>query len=379
LHTPPNKPPQHSLLFLCSKLGGGGAEKHLVRILNHFPLDDLAVHLALTRPSGGYEKDLDPRVHRHYLATSRSSTLALLKSAKPLSHLIRQVRPTHVISIMDRQNVLAAWTRKKYFPVSPPFKLVLCCQVAPSKDLASTMLGKLISRAIPPLYNLADKTIAISAGVKEDLRCAFQVKTQIDVIYNAGWDESLQALQNCPIDLKKHPFQFIACGRLVPQKGFDILLRSVSLLPKNLDAHCWILGDGPQLHALERLAKKLGIEDRVRFLGFQSNPYSYMRSADALVLSSRWEGFGNVIVEAMACGLPVISTDCDFGPSEIITDYENGLLVPADQPQSLADAMKTIATDPSIREKLRRAGLVRAEAFAASRISQQYLDAILTS
>ena len=133
-----------------------------------------------------------------------------------------------------------------------------------------------------------------------------------------------------------------------------------------------ILGDGELRESLARLAGELGIADRVTFLGFQRDPFRHMRKADIFVLSSLWEGFGNVLVEAMAMGAPVVSTDCPHGPGEIIKDGETGLLVPPGDDQPLAAALQRLIDDPMLRAKLGDAGQIRAQDFSAQRIGAAY-------
>ncbi len=133
-----------------------------------------------------------------------------------------------------------------------------------------------------------------------------------------------------------------------------------------------ILGDGGKRSNLEKLARQLGIERQVTFLGFQTNPFKYLARSDIFVLSSLWEGFALVIVEAMACGIPVISTRCPSGPDEIITDGVNGLLVPVADETALAEAILRLLKDKKLAVKLAQAGTKRAEDFAITKIIKQY-------
>jgi len=138
------------------------------------------------------------------------------------------------------------------------------------------------------------------------------------------------------------------------------------------DAVLWILGEGPDRPALEQQIADLSLGDSVRLLGFRDNPYSYMASADLFVLSSIFEGFGNVVAEALACGTAVVATDCPYGPSEIITDGVSGLLVPPRDPAALAEAIVRVLTDPELRSALAQEGKRRSRDFTAETISGQY-------
>jgi glycosyltransferase involved in cell wall biosynthesis len=367
---------KHKLLFFCSRLGGGGAEMHLARILSVADPNKYEIHLALTRKSGGYESMLPSFINIHYLAENSSSTLSLLLSVLPLKKLIKKVKPEAVISFMDPQNVVVSLL-KKYSTKFPP--IILCCQNAIQKNLeAGSLRDKFISANIRDCYNRADRLIAISKGVKDELLNDYNIKSPVDVIYNAGFDNSYLDKKEEPLPhgIVKHQIQLVACGRLSKQKGFDVLLETVGILAKKMDVHLWLLGEGPDREKLEKQVGLLNIEKNVQFMGFQKNPYQFFSRSDVFVLSSRWEGFGNVITEAMICGAPVVATNCEFGPNEIITHEENGLLVEVEQPGELADAIEKMITDKLLSEKVIINGRKRAHDFVIKAISGYYFEAI---
>ena len=165
-------------------------------------------------------------------------------------------------------------------------------------------------------------------------------------------------------------------GRLESQKGFKYLLEAFSKVSAKIEARLAILGRGSQMDELKRLSEKLGITSNVVFLGFQKNPYKYLANGDLFVLSSLWEGFPNALAKAMACGIPVVSTDCPSGPSEIITDGVNGLLVPPADPEALAGTVLRVLKDKEWATELAGAGRKRAEDLEASRVAGMY-DAVL--
>jgi glycosyltransferase involved in cell wall biosynthesis len=134
-----------------------------------------------------------------------------------------------------------------------------------------------------------------------------------------------------------------------------------------------ILGEGGERDRIESLAESLGVADDVWLPGFVDNPYKYMRRADVFALSSEWEGFGNVVVEAMACGTPVVSTDCPSGPAEILADGEFGRLVPVGDDGALADAVAATLDDPLPDDRLR----ARADDFSYDTIAGEYLDVLV--
>jgi glycosyltransferase involved in cell wall biosynthesis len=243
-----------------------------------------------------------------------------------------------------------------------------------------TAVKRLIRMAIPVLYPRADAIVALSHGVRGDLtRWVPRLRDRTEVIYNAGFDDQMPALENDP---SPHPPVgqgpvIVACGRLVPQKGYPHLLEAFARMRARLPGTLWIAGDGPLREELERQAQKLGIAAQVWFAGFRTNPYALMREADVFVLPSLWEGFGNVIVEAMAVGTPVIATDCQHGPGEIIRGEHEGILVPPGDAGALATALERVLKDEPLRKRLVEGGRARARSFAAERIATQCGELLL--
>jgi glycosyltransferase involved in cell wall biosynthesis len=164
----------------------------------------------------------------------------------------------------------------------------------------------------------------------------------------------------------------ITVGRHAEQKDHETLIRAFARTRQRVPARLVLIGQGPLRGELEGLARELGVAESVVFAGWQANPFAWLARSDLFVLSSRYEGFGNVIVEAMACGLPVISTDCPSGPNEILRNGEDGLLVPVADVEALADAMTNVLTDEALRSKLAQKASRRAPDFDISVIGPQY-------
>jgi glycosyltransferase involved in cell wall biosynthesis len=164
----------------------------------------------------------------------------------------------------------------------------------------------------------------------------------------------------------------VAFGRLISRKGFDDLLKAFRIVRDKMKSRLIIIGDGEEHNNLQNLSYSLSLEDDVTLTGYLDNPYEILSSADVFVLSSRWEGFGNVIIEAMACGVPVISTDCPYGPNEIITHGVNGLLVPVGDVQAMAEAIVTLLRDRALRTSLAEAGRKRAQDFSVDKMVAEY-------
>jgi len=162
----------------------------------------------------------------------------------------------------------------------------------------------------------------------------------------------------------------VAAGRLSPQKDFATLLDAFHQMRRHRQAHLLILGEGPCRGALEAQVSALKLSEDVAMPGFAANPYAFMRHASAFVLSSRHEGMPAVLIEAMACGCPVISTDCPSGPSEILEGGRYGALVPVGDAASLASSMIQTLDAPIPAERLRR----KAMEFTTARATNAFLD-----
>lgn len=206
------------------------------------------------------------------------------------------------------------------------------------------------------LYRFADRIFGNSQGVVEDLVAAFGLPARkVALVRNPVVTEELPALSAEAVDhpwlQPERPFAtVIACGRLRPQKDFPTLLRALAAVRSQRDCRLVLLGGGSERERLEALAGELGIAEAVSMPGVVANPYAYLAKADLFVLSSLWEGLPNALIEALACGVPCISTDCPSGPREILQEGRFGTLVPMREPEALARAVdQTLAAgvDPT--------------------------------
>lgn len=164
----------------------------------------------------------------------------------------------------------------------------------------------------------------------------------------------------------------ISCGRLTTQKNYPFLFRALKLALQEVDIRLVILGQGEECEKIIAYAAELGISKQVAFLGFQENPFKYITRAAVFVLSSSWEGFAMVLLEAMACGAAVIATDCPFGSKEVINHNSNGILVTIDDEAALKNAIISVVGDRDLRERLASMGKIRAEDFKAETITKEY-------
>lgn len=366
-----------TVLFFTSRLGTGGAEMQLLRLLNHFDRAWIRPVLAVARSGGNYEHLLREDVEFHVLTHGRirSATLSMMQAAPSLRRLIRQVQPAVVMGVLDPAIAALGWAVRGLSPKYRP-RFVACVQ---NNFSAETQDRNFIARCLQPLvvsgYRSADLVIALSAGVASDLaKCIPDIANRIRVIFNAAWDEAIlsRSLEPCPLQRTAELPLLVSCGRFVKQKGFSNLLQAMVLVRRERNVRLWMLGTGPEFEETRRLAARLGLEDDVVFVGFQENPFPFFRVADLFVLSSLYEGFGNVLVEAMSCGTAVLSTDCPYGPGEIIVSGETGFLVPPGDSEALADGILSALSDSERLRRVAEAGHRRAVDFSSESIARSY-------
>ncbi len=354
------------IAFFLPNLSGGGAEKVVVNLLKDMSQLNLPLDLVVSNTEGPYFNQLPKQLNLINLAKE-----GVLKSVLPLSRYLKERKPRVLISHMSHANVAATLASRL---ARTKTKLILVEHDTLSVAKSKLLRAKFVPMFMKKLYPYADSIVCVSEGVAQDL--AFQLglpKEKVKVIYNPVVNEELIAASQVSLD---HPwFQqdvppvFLAVGRLTQQKDFITLLEAFALVRKQTVARLIILGEGELRGKLEEKISQLGIAEDVSLAGFVTNPYAYMSKASAFVLSSRWEGLGIVLIEAMACGCPVIATDCPNGPKEILEAGKYGSLVPVGDVVLLSKAMLQVLDAPLSREILTH----RAVYFSSERAVSEYL------
>ncbi len=245
-----------------------------------------------------------------------------------------------------------------------------------SDDVKNSFSAYLLKRFLW-FYGLADGIVAVSQGVADSLaNLAGRPLKQVRVIYNPVVTPEVLAKAEEPVN---HPWfaggeppVIVGVGRLQALKDFPTLIRAFALVRQHMPARLMILGDGEERQNLETLISELGLTSDIALPGFVSNPYAYMSKASVLAMSSLCEGFGNVIAEALACGTPVVTTDCPSGPAEILDFGKHGSLVPLADAEALAQAILTTITSPRNPEALRQ----RAKLFSLDTVVDSYLKVL---
>ncbi|MCS4223600.1 glycosyltransferase involved in cell wall biosynthesis [Salinibacter ruber] len=234
---------------------------------------------------------------------------------------------------------------------------------------------KLIEWASHWAYQYADSIVAISKAVAESVINELKIGDEnVHRIYNPV--DTRQIIKGASVSVNGLPSNvpiIIGVGSLGPQKDFETLVRAFARIRRKREAHLCILGEGGRRRELEKIAKKLNIHGSISMPGFVGNPFAYMQAADVFALSSKYEGFGNVLVEAMTCGTPVVSTDCPGGPSEILAEGVYGELVPVGEPDALAKVISEMICNPTDSQKLKE----RAKEFDISRVKKKYQNVLV--
>jgi glycosyltransferase involved in cell wall biosynthesis len=225
-------------------------------------------------------------------------------------------------------------------------------------------------------YASADLVVATSHGVADDLVAAFGVpRTAVRVVHNPVDLAAIATAAHQPID-PAHEAEWqrpviVAAGRLAEAKNYPLLVEALAILRQRVPARLFVLGQGAEAGAILDRAAALGLRDAVVLCGFQPNPWKYIARADVFALTSRYEGFGNVLVEAMACGVPVVATR-SAGTSDIVRDGVDGVLVDRHEPAAVAAALERILSDDRLRRRMGDEARIGAARFAAPAIASQY-------
>jgi len=331
-------------LFLPS-LHGGGAERVMVNLARGFVDKGLQVDLLLAKAEGPYLSEVPPTVRLIDLGSKR-----VLYSLPGLVRYLRGERPRALLSAMDHANVVALWAKKL---ARIPTRVVVSVHSTPSvaTKRAKTMRGRMVPVLIQRFYPWADVIVAVSEGVAKDLvELTGLPEEKIHVIYNPVITPELFAKAEEPLDhpwfCPREPPVVLGVGRLTEAKNFSTLIMAFALVRQKRPARLMILGEGEERPKLEALVRELDLQDDVSLPGFANNPYKYIKRAALFILSSRWEGLPTVLIEALALGTPVVSTDCPSGPTEILENGKWGKLVPVEDIQALARAMSEALAKP---------------------------------
>jgi glycosyltransferase involved in cell wall biosynthesis len=392
---------RHIGLFVRSFGGGGGAERVMLNLATGLADQGHRVDLVMGRKEGHFLDEIpdkiniiDLKVRSAYqllpvvlkmprvAATLAASLLRpgvpwILGAVPGLAAYLNQQRPAALLSALSYPNIAAVLARRL-----SPASTRMVISVHNHLSVATAQAGKAAEKNFPQLarrlYPEADRVVAVSDGVADDLAQTIQLaRSRITTIYNPVFRPDLMTLAQAPLEhawfAPGAPPVILGIGKLKPQKDFGCLIRAFARVRADRPARLLILGEGSQREAVLSLARQLRVADDIALPGFVANPFAYLGRAAVFALSSAWEGLPTVIIEALACGCPIVSTDCPSGPAELLERGAYGSLVPVGDDTALAQAILATLDTPPHRDRL----LDRARQFSVDRAVEQYLSVLL--
>lgn len=345
------------IAFFIRALKGGGAQRDTILLANEIAARGISVDLLTLVPEGPLRPLVGAAVSIVRIGGGK------LRAAVPgLRRALIERRPSVLISAEAAPN-LVALLATKLTPRAKRPKLLLREVGSPSiaQRLDPYRQNRMAYRVLRFAYRFADAVVTLTDGARRDLRENFGVPA--DRLVKMSANAVIDAAAAHAPEGHREKGLLVSVGRLSPEKDHATLIRAFAKLDPALRLE--IAGDGPMRDMLQSLARELGMSDRVTLTGFVTDPFSVFRRAELAVSSSRYEGFGNAIVEALACGTPVVATDCPYGPREILADGRYGLLTPVGDADALAVAItRALAATPD-RAALRARAAMHTVARAA--------------
>lgn len=376
------------IIIFINSLSSGGAERVVSHLLWNLK-DDFEIHLAMYSKIIDFEIPEEIKIFDLRQSVTENDFRVFFKIpwlAWRVHHYCKKNNIHTSVAFLNRPCYINGVMRSLF-----GFKgrIVMCERTYQTTilNLRSRLYRSISQKLVKFAYKRADLVLANSYTMKADLVENFKVTTPIRVIHNpinlAHIKE--KAKEPLSLHLNKHLFYFIAVGGFRKEKNYALLIEAFFRL-KQLPTHLLIVGAGLQEAYLKQKVHNLGLTQKITFCGFDNNPYKYIKKCDCFVLSSYVEGFPNVLLEALACEKPIISTDCKSGPREILapgtdihheagTNYEiveHGILTPPNDVVILASAMIKMYEDSELRAKLSATALKRAEDFDVEEIKQYF-------
>ncbi|HFJ9475914.1 TPA: glycosyltransferase [Bacillus cereus] len=360
------------ILFVLPSLQGGGAEKVVLNVIEKLDKNKYEPILFLFVKDGAY-LDKVPKGTSIRYALEKGNRF----TRKPLKVLKKMIKESKEVDLIVSSLELTTTYISIIAGVIANKPTIGWVHI----DLDEFKVAKKLSHRIllKSLYPLLSGVIAVSNGVKESVeKIVPSLKGKTEVVYNPLPVQEIQNMGSEKIPFGSETPMVLAAGRLTYQKSFDFLVRCHARLIKQGVIHnLVILGEGEEKTNLQNLIKQLDVEDTVFLMGFQKNPYSWIEKADIFVLSSRFEGFGMVIAEAMALGVPIVSTDCPSGPAELLDNGKYGMLVESQNEEKMCEAIKEMLNNEEIRKVFKNKGLERITHFDENSIVPQ-LESLFT-
>jgi glycosyltransferase involved in cell wall biosynthesis len=350
---------------------GGGAQRDMVLLCNGLAAKGVSIVILVLRNQGPLRDLLDPAVHVIEISGGQ------IRYAIPgLRRVIRAIAPRLVVSSESCLNLCSLLAVRSLARTDRP-KLVLREVGSPSiaERHDPYLQNRVAYRILRWLYRHADRIIALTEGARLDLIKNFRVPaTMISVMHSNAvvTPATAERIARWNGETGRESNLIVCVGRLSPEKNQQLLLRALALLPSQRSWRLAFVGEGSDRAALEAFVRSHGLADRTVFTGYVGDTFAWMMRARLLVCSSIYEGLCNVIIEALACGTPIVSTDCPYGPREILQDGRYGTLVPVDDAPALAAAIEA-----ALDQRVERARLIsRGMHYTAERAATSFLEIV---
>ena len=373
------------LLFVLPTFVFGGAERTSLNLLTGIDKNKFRISLVTSKTIFKYFQDVDIE---KFVALEDvgidiwfNSWKRFIQDTKRIANLLRLENPDLAFGMMHYPSSLLVFAKHFYSLKTK----VIASPRGPSTEYLRYFEGKLLRKMyLKGIFTFfcryADGLVVASSGMREEcIKDYHAFPERVKVIPNSVNSEEvrIKALERNDLDIPPEFRIISALGRLEKEKNFQFLLRAFSALRKKEKAKLLIIGDGTERKNLERLSQDLNIEEDMLFVGYQRNPYSFIRMSDIYVHTCLFEGFANAIIEAMACGVPVVALNCNYGPRDIIRQGENGFLIPMDDEIALVDAIIELSHNQRLRDDLVRRGHERAGDFSVDDMVKNYEEFLL--
>lgn len=323
-------------IFIPS-LNGGGAEKAMLILGEGIVELGFDVDLITASKGGVLSTDIHPKIRWINFGKNRTFSALL-----PLTSYLRKEKPAVLFSTISHANIIAVLSS---ILARSRTNVIIRESNSPLAEIKKSLPHRIVHALVPHIYPLAHGVIAVSEGVANQLKRMERSKNPFKmavlpnpVITSRFFSDAEKSVDHPWLISKDKPV-IIGCGRLVSAKGFDVLLHAFQLVRREIDARLILIGEGELREELSSVAEQLGIKKHVSMPGFVKNPFPYFRNADVFVLSSRFEGMPNVLLQAMSLGRPVVATDCESGPRECLQNGEYGFLIPVENVIGMAKAI----------------------------------------
>lgn len=386
------------VLFVISTLDTGGAQRAVSNITTHFP-ENIEIDILLNDcqsisfPYSGNILDLgfEPKADKTGLVYQLRVLFRRIRKLKSLKKTGEYVACYSFLDSANFANILSGNKQCKVI-VSVRSNLSNTAKTMPKYKY-------IVNPLVRALYNKADYVVAVSEGSNRDLNCTFGIASEkLVTIYN-GYDiDEIVAKSQSILGEEEQkwfegsPYVIVTMGRLGREKGQNLLIRALPELVKRYplkDIRLLLVGDGPEKESLQKLAVEVDVEDRIIFSGFQENPFRLLPHCDVFVLPSLFEGFPNALAEAMACGLPVIGSDCESGMREILapgtdidyhtqtTEYvEYGVLVKTGSEDSIIEAISRFIDEPNVAAEYADKSKTRVKDFSIEAVVEKWVNLV---